>query len=85
MIHYETYDNAEMSKVARLVIRLNPYAKGYTAAQIESAMRGAASELWDGNGYIAMGGWQVSAYRDSEGRARIKPSIAAHCFDDCEG
>ncbi|MGI4800905.1 MAG: hypothetical protein ACRYG8_44150 [Janthinobacterium lividum] len=81
-IHYDEHDERTMLKVARIVIRLNHSAKGYTPKQMVEKMKRSAATLKPDSGYLAIGGYVLSPYRDDEGRWCVKASVSDILFGD---
>ena len=83
------FDERNLEIIANAVIRLNPYAKGYTIPQMVERMKQVAREtptLETELGYVASYGFMLTAFRatlDGDGEAtHIRASIADHCFND---
>ena len=73
------YNETELTEVAIVVQAMNQYRRGSTVGAIVASMKhtGATSDLRDG-GYVATGGYVLSAYRDpTTGETSIKASVDA--------
>lgn len=78
------YDADQFAKVARIVIRLNEYMKGDNPEDLVARMlRNAATcGILENPGYMATGGYVLSAVKCADGRMYVYPSISDVLFKD---
>lgn len=77
------YDEKNLAKVARIVSRLNPSQLDRPVELIRQEMMYHAEQvLRDGNGYVAISGWCLSAYRKPDGGIWLHASIHDCLYND---
>lgn len=77
------YDPEDFAKVARIVIRLNPYMKGDDPEALAYRMLALASaEIVKKPGYISTGGFLLCSVLCEDGTLYVKPAISCVLFKD---
>lgn len=71
------YDADQFAKVARIVIGLNPYMKGDRPEDLVARMlsQAATCGILENPGYMATGGYVLTATKCPDGRMYVYPSI----------
>lgn len=76
------YREDNLARVAKVVIKYNPYLKGSTVESVVKRMK-ATAESADHSpkyGYVATGGFCLSFYHLDNGDVGVYASVAEHCF-----
>ena|ERR1700761_4598105 len=77
------FEQDQLVNVAKAVLTFNKYLAGDSVENVIASMKQHAhSALQDGTGYVSTGGFDLSAWRDSEGQINVRASVAAYLFSD---